>query len=801
MPEIEIRRLNLPFVRSQPHMVDVPPLVVIASHGDLLVQQLRLHGTYRGGPDPDVPIESLAALADYHGTGVLKAVAMSAKDLLRSSDLHQSLPQVIERIGLATDVDRTHVFEVDTANPGAPIMWHRVWCEPALPTPPEFQTPEKSLVDIGLRSWIPRLARGEMIIGRTRNFKGAKRKLFDLGNVKSLLRVPVFAENRWWGFIGFDDCRHEREWSSVEIDAIATLAELIGAAVTRMRSLQQLADATHIIENSPTILYRLGAQAPFPLIFLSQNIKRYGYDAAELLARPDHWRKLIASENMPVALANIKSLVEGRVDHTQSEFRFMKADGTHVWFEGRSTGLRDDDGQLIAVEGVLTDITDRKQAAETIAAAARTDSLTGLANRAAFLDRLHLEFVRAKSGGNSFAMLYLDLDHFKDVNDTLGHPAGDELLQAVADRLKACISATDMIARFGGDEFAVLQDNLTDICGVEALATKIGETLAASFSIGGNQVYITASIGVVAYREDVEGPDAMIMKADLALYRAKEEGRNRFRFFVAELDREVQERVVVARELHQALEREEFELFYQPELELATGSIVGLEALIRWNHPTRGLLLPSSFIPIAESNGCIRPIGEWVIERACRQIKLWRDLAIAPPIVAMNISATQFKLVGDLDRIVAQYLAKYAVRPDQLELELTEAALLETTERNKDVFERLRRIGVRLAIDDFGTGYSCLDYLRSFHVARLKIDRRFIEDVTTNPNNAIIVRATISLAHELGIGVVAEGIETAWQKAYLISVGCRIGQGNHLCMPLPVDRASALLRSNQTWVT
>ncbi|MGP0058252.1 MAG: EAL domain-containing protein [Beijerinckiaceae bacterium] len=781
-------------------MLDILPLMVIASHGDLLIQQRRLRSTHRGGPDRDVPIGSLAALIGYHSTGVLKAVATSAKDLLRSSDLHQSLLHVIERIGLATDVDRTHVFEVDTANPGGRILWHRVWCTPAMLTPPEFQTPEKSMVDVGLGSWVPRLARGEMIMGHTRNFKGAARKLFELGNVKSVLCVPVFVEDRWWGFIGFDDCQHEREWSSMEINAIATLAELIGAAVARMHNLQQLADATHIIENSPTILYRLGAQAPFPLIFLSQNIKRYGYDAAELLAQPDLWRKLIASENMPVSLANIKLLVEGKVDNTQSEFRFRKADGTYVWFEGRTTGLRDDDGQLIAVEGVLMDITDRKQAAEKIATAARTDSLTGLANRAAFLDRLHLEFARAEGGGNSFAILYLDLDHFKDVNDTLGHPAGDELLQAVADRLRACIRATDMIARFGGDEFAVLQDNLTDIRGVEALAIKICETLAVSFSISGNQVYITASIGVVTYREDVEGPDAMIMKADLALYRAKEEGRNRFRFFVDELDREVQERVVVARELHQALERDEFELFYQPQLELATGSIVGTEALIRWNHPTRGLLLPSSFIPIAESNGSILPIGEWVIEQACRQIKLWQDLAIAPPTVAVNISATQFKLVGDLDEIVAEYLAKYAVRPDQLELELTESALLETTERNKDVFERLRRIGVRLAIDDFGTGYSCLDYLRSFHVARLKIDRRFINDMTTNPDNAIIVRATISLAHELGIVVVAEGIETAEQKAYLMSIGCRIGQGYYLGPPLPADRASTLLQSNRPWV-
>jgi transcriptional regulator with GAF, ATPase, and Fis domain len=285
IPEIETRRLDLPFVSSRPRMLDILPLMVIASHGDLLIQQRRLRSTHRGGPDRDVPIGSLAALADYHDTGVLKAVAMSAKDLLRSSNLHQSLPRVIERIGVATDVDRMHVFEIDTINPGGRVLWHCLWSAPALSTPPEFQTPEKSMVDIGLGSWLPRLARGEMVVSHIRNFKGAARKLFEFGNVKSVLCVPVFAEDRWWGFIGFDDCQYEREWLSVEIDAIVTLAEMIGAAVTRMRSLQQLADAMHIIENSPTVLYRLGAHAPFPLIFLSQNIKRYGYDAAELLAR------------------------------------------------------------------------------------------------------------------------------------------------------------------------------------------------------------------------------------------------------------------------------------------------------------------------------------------------------------------------------------------------------------------------------------------------------------------------------------------------------------------------------------
>ena len=353
-----------------------------------------------------------------------------------------------------------------------------------------------------------------------------------------------------------------------------------------------------------------------------------------------------------------------------------------------------------------------------------------------------------------------------------------------------------MVARFGGDEFAVLQDDIADTGNVETLAAKIGEVLAAPFAIDGNQVQTTASIGIVPYRSDVAGVDAMMMKADLALYRAKNEGRNQFRFHVAELDEQTQERMIIGEELRHAIKRGEFELYYQPQVELTSGSIVGLEALIRWNHPKRGLMLPAAFIPIAETTGSIVPIGEWVIEHACQQIRVWSDLGIAPPIVAVNISGAQFKLASQLDQIVTENLARYNIAPARLELELTESVLVETTQRYGEAFKRLRQIGVRLAIDDFGTGYSSLDYLRSFHFSRLKIDRRFITDVTTSADDAAIVRATIGLAHELGIEVVAEGVETAGQRDFLIAAGCKVAQGYYFGKPVPAAAASELLRRN-----
>jgi len=391
-------------------------------------------------------------------------------------------------------------------------------------------------------------------------------------------------------------------------------------------------------------------------------------------------------------------------------------------------------------------------------------------------------------------VLYLDLDHFKDVNDTLGHPAGDALLKVVADRLRACVREIDMVSRFGGDEFAVLQEDVDNIAGSEALAAKICQALAASFSIGGNQLHFSASIGIVPYDDDVADPEAMMTKADLALYRAKTEGRNRFRFHIRELDEKAHERVMIGEGLYSAIENGEFELYYQPQVEMRSGRLVGMEALVRWNHPERGLLLPERFISIAESNGSILRIGQWVIERTCRQIAAWREQDVAPLVVAANVSAGQFKLACNLDRIVAEALAEYAIPADQFELELTASVLMEATQRHLEEFERLRRIGVRIAIDDFGSGYSSFEYLRPFRVARLKIDRRFIAGVTASSDDATIVRAIIELARALGIEVVAEGVETAEQLAFLSAAGCHVAQGHYFGKPMPAAAATALLR-------
>ena len=763
--------------------------------GDILIQKPNIRAR-SAAPDRERLAGSLATLGVYQRDILLGAIARIAKELLRTSDMERSIPKMLEDIGHAANLDRVHLLSVDPA--GAidvgRIIGHHWWSSAGISTPAMFHDARgRTMVEVGLVSWLPRLMAGEIITGHARNFEEPVRKFFEFGGIKSTVAVPVSVEGQWWGFIGFDACCSEREWSPGEIDTLKTLAALVSAAVIHTRSLQKLSDAHRIVENSPTILYRLSPKKPFELTYLSQNIRRYGYEADELLASPSSWLQHIDSEQHPTIAADIMSLVEGKTDSTLIEFRLMKADGSYAWLEGRGYPIRDEEHRLVAIEGILTDITERKSAGEKIAALARTDFLTGLANRAAFIERLQLAFARSQRGANPFAVHYLDLDHFKDVNDTLGHPAGDALLRAVADRIQSCVRETDLVARFGGDEFAVLQDDIADAVSVETLATKIGDCLAAPFSIDGNQVHTTASIGVVPYCADVEAPEAMMSKADLALYRAKNEGRNQFRFHIAELDRQLRERMMIASDLHLAIERNEFELYYQPQVDLASGRTVGLEALIRWNHPKRGLLLPSSFIPTAETTGSILPIGQWVIDQACRQIGLWRDQGVVAPLVAVNISAAQFKGASDLDRIVAESLARFGVAPSALELELTESVLMETTQKHKGSLERLRQLGVQLAIDDFGTGYSSLSYLRRFPFDRIKIDKSFIDDLATQNEGIEIVRAIVTLANGLGMSTIAEGVESAVQVDKLRELGCDQIQGYVFSPPRPAADVAGLL--------
>src|SRR6202050_700816 len=431
---------------------------------------------------------------------------------------------------------------------------------------------------------------------------------------------------------------------------------------------------------------------------------------------------------------------------------------------------------------------------QTVSDLAQKDALTSLANRRAFVEQLNNTFAACGRGARPFAVLCFDLDHFKEVNDTLGHPIGDALLCQVAARVTSATRDTDVVARFGGDEFAILQGDASDLTSAGVLAARIGKIVGEPYFIGGNDIHITASIGVSRYAPDVAGADAMMIQADLALYRAKEDGRGCFRFHNADLDRQIHERVIIAEELRGAIDRNELELHYQPQVELHSGRIVGLEALLRWNHPKSGQILPGVFIPIAERTGQILQLGQWVLDDACRQLTSWQEEGIAPKVVSVNLSALHFKGSSDVACDVAASLNKWGIAPGMIEIELTESVLMDITQQHKDRFERLRRLGVRTAIDDFGTGYSSLNYLANYPVNRIKIAQELVFGVDTDSRNAAVVRAAIQLARELGIEVVAEGVETEGQAKFLMAAGCEYAQGYLFSKPVSAERATGLLR-------
>ncbi|HWG04795.1 MAG TPA: EAL domain-containing protein [Beijerinckiaceae bacterium] len=745
-----------------------------------------------------MPTFSHPALERHNADSILEAVASSAKELLNSRDFESCLPEVIARVGKATGSDRVHILAIDPATPDrGRVVRQYLWNTRGISMPASLAGASRSsMIEVGLQSWLKPLADGESIVGDVTALDRSARDFLASLGVLSIAVVPIFVDAKWWGQIGLHDCRTERAWSPAELDAIKTLAELIGAAIARARRIETLADASRIVESSPTLLYRVEPTKPFPLIYLSQNIRRYGYEADEFKALPGGWLQVIERDYHPAVIADFESIAEGRVAETHVEFRARQPDGKAVWFDGHAYAVRDEKGRLTAIEGILSDITERKIAAEKIAALARTDSLTNLANRASFLERLALEFAQSRRSGRQFAVHYLDLDHFKDVNDTLGHPIGDALLRAVAERLRRCVRAVDTVARFGGDEFAILQAGIADSSDAETLAAKIARVLTEPYALDGHDLRTSTSIGIVPYRADIDSPDAMMTKADLALYRAKNEGRNQFRFHIAELDEETRDRVMIGEDLHMAVARGELELFYQPQIEIASGRIVALEAMLRWHHPTRGLLLPAAFIPIAERTGTIGAIGAWMIERVCRQIRAWKKRAVAPPIVALDLSGTQFKVAADFDETVAACLARFQIAPEQIEFDLTETALADAARRHGRSLQRLREIGVRIGLDDFGSGEFSLGSLRAFGVSRLKLDGRIVEGAMVHADDAAIVRAAVALARELDIAVVAGGVETAPQVAFLVSAGCTIAQGAYFGTPLPTIATTESLQEN-----
>ncbi|MGH1482400.1 MAG: putative bifunctional diguanylate cyclase/phosphodiesterase [Geminicoccales bacterium] len=443
-----------------------------------------------------------------------------------------------------------------------------------------------------------------------------------------------------------------------------------------------------------------------------------------------------------------------------------------------------------AVQVFKSNVVERQRAEARMRHMALHDALTDLPNRILFQDRLEQAIVNARRHGSKVALILLDLDWFKDVNDTFGHSAGDQLLKTVAKRLSCAVRANDVVARLGGDEFAIVLNDLTRSDDADIVSRKLVASLDQPIALGDNEAHTPASVGITIFPDDGEIPEQLLQNADVALYRAKALGRSMSCRFDATMSNQVQARKSLEQDLRQALAADQFELYYQPQLDLATGEIVGVEALLRWHHPERGAISPAEFIPIAEETGLIVPIGDWVLRQACTQARAWQD-KIAPNItIAVNLSAVQFK--SDIAATMIQLLHDYQLPPKLIELEITERIMMRDTDANLTILRRLSDIGIRFSMDDFGTGYASLSYLRRFPFSKIKIDQSFVRDINTKADAAAIVRAVIGLGNSLDMVVTAEGVETDEQLQYLRKAGCTQAQGYFIGKPVPAE--------NVTWM-
>jgi diguanylate cyclase (GGDEF)-like protein/PAS domain S-box-containing protein len=548
-----------------------------------------------------------------------------------------------------------------------------------------------------------------------------------------------------------------------------------------------------VVENIPAMLFVKEARDHRYILFNKAGEELLGVPRSQLIGRNDH--DLFPRREADEFVARDRAVLQsGELQVTEEERIHTPHNGLRL-LRTKKIAIPDDSGRPQYLLGISEDITERKRAEGRITHMAHHDSMTGLANRVLLRERLEHALARMLEQESRLAVLYVDLDCFKDVNDALGHPVGDALLRLAADRLRGCVREGDTVARLGGDEFAIIQDSVQDEEQTNALARRIAEVIGAPFQVEGHDVTVSASIGIAMAPRDSADPDSLLKFADMALYGAKTDGRRTYRFFEPEMNARLHARRAMETDLRAAFERNEFELYYQPTIDIASGRIVGFEALLRWNHPERGLVLPGEFIALAESIGLIVPLGEWVLRQACAEAARWRDDVS----VAVNLSPLQFKSANLVQTVMAA-MAESGLPPRRLELEITESVLLQENEKNPATLHRLRDLGVRIALDDFGTGYSSLSYLRVFPFDRIKIDGSFVKELPRNVECVSIIRAVADLARGLHMMTTAEGVETAEQLDALREHGCTAAQGYLFSRPLPAGDIGGLMARHRRFV-
>ena len=565
--------------------------------------------------------------------------------------------------------------------------------------------------------------------------------------------------------------------------------------VERQRAESDLRQRQRAIESSSNGIMIAAANAPgYPITYVNPAFERItGYAGEDVLGQSG--RILLGSDREQLGLQEILAALREEREGN-AVLRNYRKDGTLFWNELSISPVRGEDDNVSHFVGIINDITERKLYEEQLEYQASHDGLTGLPNRNLLADRIGQALTYAERYRKLAAVLFVDLDHFKFINDSLGHDMGDRLLQIAGQRLTECVRTIDTVARHGGDEFVLVLPDLTESEDAAKVAQKMQNALGQPFKIGEHEFVVSCSTGISIYPRDGEDAQTLLKNADVAMYRAKEHGRNNFQFYTNELNNKVVARMAMEKHLRRALERNEFVLHYQPQVDLRSGRITGMEALIRWNSPELGFVPPDNFIYLAEETGLIVPIGEWVIRTACAQNKAWQDAGLTPLVMAINLSPRQFRQEG-LAESIAAIVQDTGLEPRYLELEIIESLVMHDVDSALAILRKLKELGALLTMDDFGTGYSSLSYLKRFPFGKMKIDKSFVRDITSDPDSAAITRAIITMAHSLNLKVIAEGIETEGQLGYLRSQSCDEMQGFYFSRPVTAPEFEKLLREKR----
>jgi diguanylate cyclase (GGDEF)-like protein/PAS domain S-box-containing protein len=527
------------------------------------------------------------------------------------------------------------------------------------------------------------------------------------------------------------------------------------------------------------------------LNIVAERMTGWSQTQAQGRAVDDVFRLVHVATRDPIPSPTARAIIEDRTVGLDADCMLVRRDDAELAVETSAAPIHDRLGGVIGAVMVTHDVTVARELSQKLARLALHDSLTDLPNRTLLNDRLDQAMMRARRGGGTVAMLFIDLDRFKHINDSLGHPVGDELLSSVARRLQACVRSSDTVSRQGGDEFLILLADVVHPHDAAVCAEKIIAALEAPHRIAGHDLRISASVGIATFPHDAEDAETLMRNADFAMYQAKYSGRNNYQFFRSDMNANAMERQSVELDLRQAIAQQEFVLNYQPKVNLATGVVVGVEALIRWHRPQRGVVTPAGFIPVAEESGLILPIGRWTLDTACRQARAWQDGGLPPVSIAINVSAVELRGKDFLSN-VRQILEQNRLEPRFLELELTETFMMQDWKTTAEVLRALKTLGVRIALDDFGTGYSSLSYMRRFPIDVLKIDQSFVRDMTRDAGDASIVSAVINMGRSLNMGVVAEGVQTRDQLEFLRDRQCPEGQGFYFGPPVPAAELTEL---------